>query len=521
MTADPYWSQGSGPELLDFVDRQFAFVGASEHEAGDGLLRWVTVLRRLDSDPRVAGILWDVAREGEDLVSAINADANKHRSKLVALWKKHRKVLAAAEGHSGFSREPFGSVAGFAKRVNARTTVAMPRSPRETDDPTDVLDDILALQFWASHARPGENRSAATLRSLDSLERDLNQLRARHVHVIRDFHARVRTTAAPALFRLRELAQNTNPAPRTADEDPLMAAARRMEPEKLAKAIHTPQQTSNGQSEVRQATAALFRDTRILHMELRTRIGLTRSRLALLDRFIARCQVYDAPRLREIVGEETTRKRADGRPVAVEGVLTAEMARFLFEQGLNPLVDPKLVGLRPDVFDQSTTGYTLYVEAKQYSSSPRSPRRLIIEAVTQVFQTWQRLRAQFPVTEAFLLVFRVGGPLVTIDDTVRGTFGPLHIRVADIAPASASGSSAKEQTIRITAAELAPASSDSPTTTVTHANARTTKKAKTAKKAKATKKAKASARRSRSHRAEKPLRSANRPAKRNTRRSRA
>jgi hypothetical protein len=52
----------------------------------------------------------------------------------------------------------------------------------------------------------------------------------------------------------------------------------------------------------------------------------------------------------------------------IEDRLTVELARFLFDQGLNPLTKPLIGGLEPDLLDSSVPS-AFYVEAKQYVGS--------------------------------------------------------------------------------------------------------------------------------------------------------
>lgn len=442
------------PDLLDFIERQFAYVHDSQYESGDNLLRWVTVLTRLDTEPRIRGILEDLEREGRQAVDLFNEQVARLRSDLLAVWREHRSILEHAEKHKSIARDAFGRVGRFAARMKFREPVPMPGSPREDDDPGDVLDDWRAVDHWRSLASASAELSAADKRRWVALGKTLRGLREKHDFHLRRFQTEVRTAAGPALYRLRRLAHATNPAPLLPDAS-LVHVAEKQNDERLAVALHRPQESADRDKIVREATADLIRDTRILLLELRARVGLTRSRLGLLQRFVARCQTYDSARLRELVRQERKKRRAK-----VESVFTLELARFLFEQGLNPLVDPTIAGLRPDIFEHAAGEFSLYVEAKQYSA--KNPRAQVVSAVRQVFDTWQRLRPQYPVHEAFLVVFRLGGPLVIVDDAVRGDFGTLHIQVADIAPTSSVGSGARLQPVKITAAELAPITATAP-----------------------------------------------------------
>jgi hypothetical protein len=98
------------------------------------------------------------------------------------------------------------------------------------------------------------------------------------------------------------------------------------------------------------------RDIALVHLQLRSRIAMTHSSLGLLKRFAARCELFDA---------DSMRKRALSKPKAAEDELRRELARFLFDHGLTPLLDPTISGLRPDILD-ARLGRPVYVEAKRY-----------------------------------------------------------------------------------------------------------------------------------------------------------
>jgi hypothetical protein len=132
--------------------------------------------------------------------------------------------------------------------------------------------------------------------------------------------------------------------------------------------------------------------------------------------------------------------------------LTLVAAEFLFDQGLNPLFNAPIVKLRPDLFDANLP-HALYVEAKQYE---RDPRAMIRRAAWQMWDTWNELDSCHQVREAFLLVFRRAGPLVTFDESAHLEGRTLYPFLVDIAPPSKKGSRANQKPIHISAQELLP-----------------------------------------------------------------
>lgn len=161
-------------------------------------------------------------------------------------------------------------------------------------------------------------------------------------------------------------------------------------------------------------------------------------------RFKAKCERFMADRLRE----QMTADSRNAERYATEAIL-----EFLFDHGLNPLFDVDIAGLRPDVLEP-TSPRPLYIEVKQYSKG--SPKTVIQKALTQVWETWNRVDSTCSVREAFLLVFRIGGPLVLFEDTVTWEGRTLHPVLVDIAPSDEAGSRAREKSISFVAADLLP-----------------------------------------------------------------
>jgi hypothetical protein len=117
-----------------------------------------------------------------------------------------------------------------------------------------------------------------------------------------------------------------------------------------------------------------------------------------------------------------------------EDRLTAEFARYLFDQGMSPLSKPMTGGLQPDLLDPAAR---FYVEAKQYESSGR---RDIVKAVAQVMDTVGRLRgSQYELDEAFCVVFRRNGPYYDLPDTMHTQSYRLHLVLVDLAPCDETG----------------------------------------------------------------------------------
>ena len=183
----------------------------------------------------------------------------------------------------------------------------------------------------------------------------------------------------------------------------------------------------------------------LVYEELRRRLGAVASRLALLQRFKQRCEWHDRDRLALLA-------MSGGAP---EDALTAELARFLFDQGLNPVTRMRVGGLEPDVFDPLPAS-SLYVEAKRYASS-KGARTHIRAGLPQIHDTAGRLRgSRYAVEEVFYVIFRQGGPRYVLPDRLSGEDYVVYPILIDIAPLAMSGSRSDARATRIDATELEP-----------------------------------------------------------------
>ncbi|MGC9985795.1 MAG: hypothetical protein ABSF35_19490 [Polyangia bacterium] len=185
--------------------------------------------------------------------------------------------------------------------------------------------------------------------------------------------------------------------------------------------------------------------------DMALRIGIYLSHRALILRFKTKCEMFLAESLLE---------RIDSKPGKAEEMLTLAAAEFLFDRGLNPLFNAQVVRLCPDLFDPRLP-HALYIEAKQYRED--NPRAKVEKAAWQMWDTWHELDSQHQVREAFLLVFRRSGPLVTFDESASLEGRTLYPLLVDIAPMDERGSRARWKPVHITAAELLPRKEESST----------------------------------------------------------
>lgn len=280
---------------------------------------------------------------------------------------------------------------------------------------------------------------------------NLHNLSERWSHATRWLALSMRVSAGLALLRLDRVPPSLNPQPviREVGEertDRWNAALQRQFSIDgvFFNAVHTDV-LQGGQAELADEQVADLRTGLArLSLKLHRRIGATRSRRALIIRFKQRAEWHDAARLREVASTVSGRG-------GIEDRLTEELARFLFDQGLNPLTKPLVGGLEPDLLDPSEFP-AFYVEAKQYGASARSTIR---KAFAQILDTVGRLQSDaYPVHEAFCVVFRRGGPRYELPEWVQAQGYRVYFTLVDIGPRDESGARQKHRPSRITEEEF-------------------------------------------------------------------
>jgi hypothetical protein len=330
----------------------------------------------------------------------------------------------------------------FEERVAERCPVGLVADGYGPEKTTAKL--VTALRHWWKWCADIADKSNEPM---DDAFRDLGN-RLNHLLAIQAFHARGLhekrcSLAWPAYGRLVGSSALTNPVPPDST-DSVGWATFPMDQRAAADLEHADDERQQGivRPNIDVFYKTIRADAMLLHEELRLRIGSARSRLALVQRYAARCEAFDAERLRNA---------CDENPGNAERLLTLDLARFLFDAGLPPLIDATVGGLRPDILHVRPTSL-FYVEAKQYADD--HPRSQLSKAYSQVWGTWGRLRKTYPSAEAFLVVFRRSGPWVELPPVIHHEGLKLYSVVADISKEA--GSREKRAAIRMTADELRP-----------------------------------------------------------------
>jgi hypothetical protein len=260
-----------------------------------------------------------------------------------------------------------------------------------------------------------------------------------------------RASAATALASLDVIVREVNPAPIPAASIHALferAFDRGLAgwPQALSKALFDPTALNDqDRAHLDRLVGQMRTFLDVLYEELRRRLGAVASRLAILQRFKLRCEWHDRHRLERLARDGTEPELA----------LTSELARFLFDQGLNPVTRMRVGGLEPDIFEPLPVS-SLYVEAKRYSSS-NGARRHIRDGLPQIHDTAGRLRGSaYEIDEVFYVVFRQGGPRYMLPSALQGEDYVVYPLLIDIAPLEQSGSRSRTRAVRMDASELEP-----------------------------------------------------------------
>lgn len=283
---------------------------------------------------------------------------------------------------------------------------------------------------------------------------DTAELESRHQRAFRRFKLREWRCPGHAIRRLTFLTAQLNPRPivlQAADDGEIDENTLRpygIVPDLFRKAIwqHVEEKSMEA-AHLRDALSLVAADVALVHGELCDRIGGTMSRLALVNRFKRRCEWYDASRMRELAetAEAVSRK---------EALFTDELARFLFDAGLEPVTEFTAGSVRLDIVESGTRGRGLYVEAKQYGLGESATSKAK-QALRQVRSTAGRLRGSpYEVREAFVVMFRRGGPLFELPAVFETHDIRVHFVTVDLAPTSEAGSKEKQEPVLVTPSEL-------------------------------------------------------------------
>lgn len=384
---------------LELLERQLAYLdGLSDTEF---LFSVGDVLQTLEADPQLAGHLSDLCQEADDLgreLQEAEHDRGAPGQMLEIIWDElgarlpdpqHDQLLKA--------NSRFQSLLGSFEHP-----VVVPLDPNAgaEDDSRigQMVHMVVDLDVSEGHA------------IIDGRRGLFEDLRRRQADVHRRQLRLTRTHPGVALLRLRCLAaagddsvgEEAVSCPRS-DQAPALAVRANAGGRAWSGLLDS---LLAGRVEIANLSAAsqlidgLRSAVSRLGLELRGRIGSVRSRLALINRYKARCEWHDRERLYAL---------AENSAGAREAALRNELALYLFDNGLNPISEAALGShSRGDVFHPEARDSFL-LEAKQYSDGAGLGTALRA-AFRQALDTAANLPGSgYEADEVFIVLFRRGG----------------------------------------------------------------------------------------------------------------
>ena len=472
--------RGAMDGSLELLDRQVAFLLRQLDDAAF-LVQLDPFLRVLEQDPILSGCLDDI-RETLPRIAAVMEAADSElvpellelRRELVelrpseddsgALAPETRRSLdrAVYEATLAFFDElaagPAGPFNQHADGGVARTLVNILQSKDKLY--TLSLEPGTVVELDPKTGEPLADSASEDAGELPLDEADpqrlarwrerLGNVDRQHEHARRWMRLRVRTDAGLSLLKLEAARDALNPTVKLISHEYTVADMVSDTLKWIAEIGHLLLLTADGEpldphnaSQVSEHVAELKADVDRLHEELRRRIGATRSRQSMVSRFKLRCEWHDRKRMADVASDKSL-------PGGPEERLTAELARYLFDQGLSPLAKPLAGGLEPDLLDPHAR---FYVEAKQYKESARS---YIVQSFGQIVDTVSKLRGDplYEVEEAFAVIFRLGGPYYLLPETVEAGDVRVHYVLVDLAEPTDSGRRQRNKPQTITADEF-------------------------------------------------------------------
>ncbi len=440
-----------GQDIIEQLDRLHAFF--AERDDADVYAELHRFVEALRGDPRTLTIAHELVDECTERLQRVRERDQASAAELAAL--RRELVVAFPEFadteddvRSGNDVDPergVRSLAHFDELVERECPLGQSVRPRDADDRTVSTTLVCILRDRLSRLRKSPERRAHT----QDLKRRIWDIEAKHRREFREWLLYTRTHGAASMVRIAGLAGYLNPAPKPAEADWFAFVARTLSD------VHHPFADLRDATFDEQLGELVMRDAgqvtqmrtevRRAYEEIRRRLLSARSHRALVVRFAQWVQLYEAAELHAL---------AKKSPRKVEDVLTQRLARFLFERGLNPLTRANIGTTQPDLLD-ATTRWTFYVEAKQYKNA--KGKTVVRDAVKQIADTLLRVRAlPHGVREAFLVVFRVAGPLLVLPrELVVGGVRVWPVLI-DLAPSSQTGSRQKHAPVVVEAAELLP-----------------------------------------------------------------
>lgn len=183
---------------------------------------------------------------------------------------------------------------------------------------------------------------------------------------------------------------------------------------------------------VKARRAWVERKLRRIYEGVRSEIGTALLHETVLNRYKVRSQWYNAAELRRVVERDREEAKRRAQP---EHVLTLDLARYLYDQGLDVIY--RLTAGQHE-FDLIEMGLRapLLIEVKVYRDDARAE---IIDAYYQAHAYLCNYAGVNPISAAYVIVFRLGGAIYELPEIVSTARYSIRHLFVDIGEAAESG----------------------------------------------------------------------------------
>jgi hypothetical protein len=173
------------------------------------------------------------------------------------------------------------------------------------------------------------------------------------------------------------------------------------------------------------------KDLRRVYEAVRQEIGTTRLHFQLLDRYRTRCHWYNQEYLRKQVLTRAGKFVRDR-----EDILTRDLALYLYDHGVIVLYKAKLGKHEVDLLEIDAK-HPIFIEAKAYIDP--SARRDLVSGIGQLHAYLSSFEAHRNISEAFYVIFRLGGPIYELPRKIRTHRFTIYSVLIDLGLSSESG----------------------------------------------------------------------------------
>jgi len=172
-------------------------------------------------------------------------------------------------------------------------------------------------------------------------------------------------------------------------------------------------------------------DLRRVYEAVRQEIGTTRLHFQLLDRYKTRCHLYNQEYLRKQV-----LPRAGTFVRNREDILTRDLALYLYDHGVTVLYKIKLGKHEVDLLELDAK-HPMFIEAKAYKDN--NAKAELVSGIGQLHAYLSSYEAHRNISEAFYVIFRLGGPIYELPRIIRTNRFTIYPVLIDLGLSSESG----------------------------------------------------------------------------------